>query len=96
MLAPDSGGEHRPKPVRPELRRLVADLDAALVQQVHDVSQRQRVADIKHHRQADDLGACLEVPEGAGFGHREKPGGRPDRLDQSSFAAAAASGMAYC
>jgi hypothetical protein len=42
----------------------VADLDATLVQKILDVAERQREADVEHHRQADDLGAGLEVPEG--------------------------------
>jgi len=31
-----------------------------LVQQVLDVPQRQRVADVHHHGQADDLGEALQ------------------------------------
>ena len=52
--------------------RLVADLDAALVQQVIDVPERKREADVHHHRQADDLGAGLEPLERAFFGHAER------------------------
>jgi hypothetical protein len=49
--------------------RLVADLDAALVEQILNVPQREWEADVHHHRQANDLGARFEVLEGVGFGH---------------------------
>jgi hypothetical protein len=65
----DLGGEDRAEAVPPEPDRLVADLDAALVQQILDVPERERETDVHHHRQADDLGRRLEVLEGAGFGH---------------------------
>ena len=44
--------------------RLVADIDTALGQQIFNLSQRQRVADIHHHRDADDLGRTVEIAEG--------------------------------
>ena len=72
------------EPVPPEAHDLVADLDAALVQQVFDVPQRQRETDVEHHSQADDLVARLEVAEGAGFGHAARLGGTPARLKQNS------------
>ena len=61
---PDLRGEHRAEPVPPEPHRLVADIDTALEQQVLDLAQRQRVPDIHHHRQADDLGRTIEIAEG--------------------------------
>ena len=39
-LAFDLGGKHRPEPVPPVSHRLVADLDASLVEQVFDIPQR--------------------------------------------------------
>ena len=51
----DLGGEHRAEPVPPEPDGLVADVDPALGQQILDVAQRQRVSDVHHHDQADDL-----------------------------------------
>ncbi len=45
------------------------DVDAPLVQQVLHVPQRERVADVLHDRQADDLGRGLEVAENAGVAH---------------------------
>jgi hypothetical protein len=41
----------------------MADVDAALVEQVFDVSKRQPEPDIHHHRQADDLRRGFEVAE---------------------------------
>jgi hypothetical protein len=67
--APYLGGEHRAEPVPPIPDRFVADLDPALVEQVLDIAQRQREANVEHHRQADDLGACLEVLERGAFRH---------------------------
>ena len=52
--------KHPPEPVLPEPQGLMSDVDAALMQEVLDVAQRQRVADVHHHRQADDLRARLE------------------------------------
>ena len=42
-LPSDLAGEHRTEPVPPKPHRLVADVDAALEQQILDVAQRQRV-----------------------------------------------------
>ena len=47
----------------------MADVDAALVQQVFDVAERQREPDVHHDRQADDFGRGLEVPERGTLGH---------------------------
>ena len=44
-------------------KRLVANVDTALEQQIFDMSQRQRVADIIHHREADDLRRAAEIAE---------------------------------
>jgi hypothetical protein len=68
----DFGREDRPEPVPPELHALVADLDAALVQHVLDVPQGKREPDVEHHREADDLGARLEVPERVALLHPPK------------------------
>ena len=76
-LAPDLGGKHRAKPVPPIPHGLMADLDAAFMQKILDVSKRQREPDVEHHRQADDLGACLEVTKRAVSGHPRTLGDRP-------------------
>jgi hypothetical protein len=74
----DRGGEHRAETVPPEPHGFVADVDPALVQQVIDVAERQREADIQHHGQSDDLGRRLEIAEGGAFRHgRTMPGGLP-------------------
>jgi hypothetical protein len=60
----DLRSEHRAEPVPPEPHRLVADLDAALEQQVLDLAKRQRVPNLHHHRQADHLRRTVEIAEG--------------------------------
>src|SRR5271167_2227326 len=57
------GGEHRAKPVTPEPHGLVADVDPALGQKILDVAQRQRVSDVHHHDQTDDLWRAVEISE---------------------------------
>ena len=42
LLASDLGGDHQAEPVPPEPHRLVADVDAALVQLLIDVVERKR------------------------------------------------------
>ena len=44
--------------------KLVADIEAALVQKVLDTLKREREADAEHHCQTDDLGARFEGLEG--------------------------------
>jgi hypothetical protein len=41
----------------------MADVDAALEEQVLDLAQRQRIADIHHHHEADHLGRTVETTE---------------------------------
>ena len=52
----DLGSKHRTEPVPPETYCLVADVDAALEQNVLDLAPRQWVADIQLHREPDHLG----------------------------------------
>jgi hypothetical protein len=47
--------KHRTEPIPPEPHRLMADVDAAFEQQILDLAQRKRIADLQHHRQANDL-----------------------------------------
>lgn len=70
---PDLGDEHGARAVPPEPDCLVADLDAALVQQFPDVAQREWQANVQKHRQGDDFRACLEPLEQAGLRHGERP-----------------------
>ena len=53
-----------------------APLAAALVQQVFDIPQRQWAAHVHLLPQADDLGACLGIPEDAGIAHAGRAGPR--------------------
>ncbi len=53
---------------------------SALVQEVFIIPQRQRAADIEHHRQEDDLGAGLEVPERAVLGYETRLIASPARF----------------
>ncbi|MCZ8163873.1 MAG: hypothetical protein O9315_17855 [Beijerinckiaceae bacterium] len=69
----DLGSENRPEPAPPETHRFMRDVDPPLVQKVLDVPQRERVADLHHHRQTDDLQACLEIPKDAGVAHPVRP-----------------------
>ncbi|WP_245306361.1 hypothetical protein [Roseovarius aestuariivivens] len=47
----------------------MADIDAALMQQILDIPQREREPDIHHNRQADDLSAGFEILERITFCH---------------------------
>ena len=46
-----------------QTHRLVADVDATFEQNVFNLAQRKRIADVHHHSEANDLGRCLEVIE---------------------------------
>ena len=59
-LFPDFRGEHWPEPVPPEAHRLMANIDAALMEQVLDVSKRERKPNVHHHRQ-DNFGRGFEI-----------------------------------
>ena len=76
--------EHRPEPVPPVAHCFVADIDTPLVQQILDVSQREREPNVEHHREADDLGAGLEVAEWGAFGHARTLSAALPRLKRSS------------
>jgi hypothetical protein len=49
--------------------RFMADVDAALMQQVLDVSERKGKANVQHYRQANDLRAAVKVLERVAFCH---------------------------
>jgi hypothetical protein len=59
----DLGGEHRTKAVPPMADRLMADVDAALCEQIFDIPKRQRVLYVHQHCQADDLRRAVEIFE---------------------------------
>ena len=68
------------QPEPPEPDGLMAHLDAALVQQALYIPEREREPDVEHHRQADDLGARLEVSERAALAHAKTLRRRPAPL----------------
>jgi hypothetical protein len=49
------GSKHRPEPMPPEPDCFVADVDAALVEQVLDVSEAEWKPDVQHHGRPDDF-----------------------------------------
>jgi hypothetical protein len=51
--------------------------NATLMQQVFHVPQGQWKSDVEHHRQADDIGAGLEVAAGETLGHSGRLADRP-------------------
>ena len=55
-MSADVAGEQRPEPVPPVAHRLMADVDAALEQQVFYIPQRQGGPDVHHHHEPDHLG----------------------------------------
>ncbi len=68
-VSADLSREHRTKSVPPKPNRLVTDINPSLMQQVFNISQRKRISNIHHHRQADDRWARLEVLEWVTFCH---------------------------
>ena len=50
------GCKHGTEPVPPETDCLMANIDPALEKDVLDLTQRQRILDIHHHREPDYLG----------------------------------------
>src|SRR6056297_9733 len=80
----DLGGEHRAEAMPPEPEGLMADVDAALMEQILDVPERQREPYVKHHGQADNLRARLEVAERAAFLHGKRLPAALPRLKPSS------------
>jgi hypothetical protein len=58
-------GKHRlDNAVPPKPDRFMADVDVALEQQIFDLRQRQRIADIHQRREADHFGRAVEIAEG--------------------------------
>jgi len=56
---PDLRGKHWTEPISPVPDRLVADVTTTFEKQIFDLPQRQRIADIHHHREADHLGRAI-------------------------------------
>ena len=55
----------------------MADVDAAFVQKILNIPQRERKTHIHHHNQADDLWARFKVPEWRVFSHTAGLRNRP-------------------
>jgi hypothetical protein len=62
-LTPDVGCEQRAEPIPPQPHRLVANVDAALEEQILNVAQRQRKADLHHDQQPDHLRRRMKIAE---------------------------------
>lgn len=62
-LAPDISSEHRAEPVPPRPHGFVTDIYAALEEQILEVPQREREADVRHDPKADDLRRRVKIPE---------------------------------
>jgi hypothetical protein len=63
LLFSDPVREVRSEPVDPKAYAFVADVDAALVENILHVSQSQRKSDIHQHAQLDDFRRGFEVAE---------------------------------
>ena len=61
----------------------MADFDAAFVQQILNIAERQREPNVQHHRQANDFRAALKALERVRFGHVQTLRDRPARLNRS-------------
>jgi hypothetical protein len=59
----DIGGRHRAEPIPLKPQGFVANVGSVLVEQVLEIAPRQRNPNIHHVRRADDLAACLELPD---------------------------------
>ena len=68
-LSADFSGEHWVETVPPISNRFVADVDAAFVQQVLHIPERERKPDVRHNRQANNLGTAVKVLEWIAFCH---------------------------
>ena len=61
---PDLRCEHGTEPVPLKTHSFLADIDAALEKMIFYLPQRKRIADIHHHREANDLVRTVEIAEG--------------------------------
>lgn len=64
----------------PKSNGLVAHVDAAFVQQIFHIAQRQRETNIQHNRQADYLMARFKITKWIRFGHPARLRNCPARL----------------
>ena len=54
---------HQNRTVRSTALRAVTDVDATLEQQIFNLPQREGIADVEHHREADHLRRAVEITE---------------------------------
>jgi hypothetical protein len=66
-LTPNFTCEHQPDPVSPKPHRLMAYMYPKLEQQVFDVPQTEREANVHYHDQPDNVGRVIEVTKWAGW-----------------------------
>jgi hypothetical protein len=83
--------KHRPEPMPPKSNGFVTDIDTPFMEQILDISQRQREPHVQHHRQADDLPAGFKVLEWIAFRHTGTlssplPRRKPSSFDMTLFA----------
>ena len=79
----DFSGKQRAKTVPPISNRFVANIDAALVQKIFYVSQRQRKTNIQHDGVADNFGAAMKALEWVCFNHVDRLRNHPPRLNSN-------------
>ena len=53
----------------PVTHRLVTDVDAAFVQKIFDIPEREWEPNVKHYRETHDFRAALKALEWVGFSH---------------------------
>ncbi len=75
---PDRRRGHRTEPGPSEPHGFVADINAPLEQEILDLSQRKRITDVHHHREADHLGRPVEIAKRVT--HRRRLRNAPPRL----------------
>ena len=77
-LFSDLDCKQRSQPVPPVPHRLLTNTDATFEQNVFNLAQRKRIADVQHHRKANDLGRTVEIT--AGISHRLRLRNSPSPL----------------
>ena len=80
----DLMGEVSTEAVDPKPDAFVADINAALVEKVFDIAQRQRESDIHHHAKLDDLRRGFKVAKRV-LAHLPKLNARYAHLKSGSF-----------
>jgi hypothetical protein len=63
LIETDLCGKKHSEPTPPETYRFMIDINASHIKQILDIAQGQRIPDIHHHSQTDDVGRGLEVAD---------------------------------